>query len=153
MILDVGCGNMPRGDVNVDLYINEDFHRDARGRILTERISIFIFIRADALYLPFRDKVFEKSLSSHTIEHTDNPILFLQELLRVGKELELRAPFGCVNDWLWWRVHGYKWHLFPSWYREQGLHPEMRIVLKTVKVRRKKIPFFRYPYVEVRVTN
>jgi len=44
------------------------------------------FIVADATHLPIRDKGFEVVLSSHTIEHVQEPLLMLREMCRVAKK-------------------------------------------------------------------
>jgi ubiquinone/menaquinone biosynthesis C-methylase UbiE len=67
LILDVGCSDHPRGDVNVDV----DYTSDAD-------------VLADACYLPFRNDVFMLVRSNHCLEHTANPCKMLDEMLRVS---------------------------------------------------------------------
>jgi len=67
MILDIGSGPHPMGDINLDL--NSDSKPD---------------IVADGQNLPFIDNVFETVRASHTIEHLKNPIQFIKELYRVS---------------------------------------------------------------------
>ena len=85
VILDVGCGDNPKGTVNVDLYVKETFHRGKTGSALHVK-NIPNFVKADALHLPFGDNSFETVISSHLIEHLDEPIALIREVLRVSKE-------------------------------------------------------------------
>ena len=68
MILDVGCGDKPRGDVNIDLAHNR---------------SAFNFIRSDAQHLPFRDKTFKTTYVLTVLEHLNKPYDALREIFRV----------------------------------------------------------------------
>ena len=78
--LDVGCGDHPQGNVNSDLYLTESPHLHMR-RIDPKKCPNFV--RCDAYYLPFRNNIFEEVLSSHLLEHLDNPSNALKEMLRV----------------------------------------------------------------------
>src|SRR5438093_12413073 len=71
MILDIGCGQKPEGDLNLDI-----------GRMVEVtphggRIRSHCNIIADSLHLPFRDKSIEIVYSSHTIEHVNDPTRFI----------------------------------------------------------------------------
>ena len=70
-VLDVGCGDRPKGDVNLDLFYYGKWKN---------------FIIAEAHHLPFKDKVFTKVYSKHCLEHLENPLKFFQEAKRVLKE-------------------------------------------------------------------
>ena len=85
MILNVGCGNFPLGDVNCDLYIHDIGHRGGETDILIVN-KIKNFVLCDSQYLPFKDNCFELVYSRHVIEHIINPFLFLSELVRVSKD-------------------------------------------------------------------
>ena len=74
-MLEVGSGNEPRGDVNVDLF---------RGLISAKRRTNN-FVVADAAFLPFRDEAFEVAFSAFTIEQVKEPFLMLKEMCRVAK--------------------------------------------------------------------
>ncbi len=82
MILDVGCGDAQRGDVNVD-----------RVRLTTIKPHSN-FVVADARFLPFQDKAFTCAYASHVLEHVEgNPFRALDELLRVSSfQVIVRVP-------------------------------------------------------------
>lgn len=89
MILDVGCGDEPKGDVNVDLF-TETLQANIQNKDVTKTK---VDIVADGNYLPFKDNSFEKVVSYHVIEHSKTPFKFLKELVRVSKnEVELKCP-------------------------------------------------------------
>lgn len=70
-LLDVGCGDVPKGDVNLDLF----YYRRGKN-----------FVFGEALHLPFRDETFIKVYSKHCIEHLENPLTFFKEAKRILKE-------------------------------------------------------------------
>ena len=70
--LDVGCGEHPRGDVNMDIYEPAEIPEN--------------FVLASAEYLPFGNNVFDLVFSSYVIEHCLNPALFLKDHLRCSKK-------------------------------------------------------------------
>lgn len=80
--LEVGCGERPKGNVNVDLFIEETTQRFL-GRALKPKL-IPNFIKASIDYLPFPDNTFETVFGFHVIEHTDDPMHSLRELIRVS---------------------------------------------------------------------
>lgn len=82
MILDVGCGNQPFGDVNIERNIQQDDRLAPDNHPLDPR-KIENLIRADGCHLPLRDHVFRHVRSCFVIEHVDYPIRFLRELIRV----------------------------------------------------------------------
>jgi len=87
LILDVGCGTSPHGDVNVDLHPEATMHR-SRTQAKMRPINTATtpnFVKADAHYLPFRSNSFHTVVSHHTIEHVGNPVAMLKEMLRIAK--------------------------------------------------------------------
>ena len=84
LILDVGCGISPKGNVNIDLFTGISPH-SVIPRFINPSI-IPNFIKADCNFLPFRDNVFDESVSRHLIEHRGvKPIQTIKEMLRVTK--------------------------------------------------------------------
>jgi len=95
--LDVGCGHSPKGDVNVDLFIEATSHRSYdQSKCDDVRLDVKKipnFVRADAQFLPFRDNSFEEVSSNHVIEHVDAPLRMLKEMLRVSNNsIVIRCP-------------------------------------------------------------
>jgi ubiquinone/menaquinone biosynthesis C-methylase UbiE len=70
-VLDVGCGNVPKGDVNLDLF----FYTKCKN-----------FIIAEAHHLPFKNSTFEQVRCKHCLEHLENPLRFFKEAKRVLKK-------------------------------------------------------------------
>jgi ubiquinone/menaquinone biosynthesis C-methylase UbiE len=96
MILDVGCGTYPRGDVNCDLFICDTGHRtglkERRDKSIKPR-EVKNFVLCDGQYLPFKDSSFEQVVSIHLIEHVNDPWLLLKEIIRVSSDkVTIRCP-------------------------------------------------------------
>lgn len=93
MRLDVGCGASPTGDVNCDLMVE---HSDEKWDLDPQRIPNFV--RADVLSLPFRSDSFDVVFCSHLLEHLDDYMAGLKELLRVArKKVVVVLPFGLFS--------------------------------------------------------
>ena len=69
MILDVGCGVHPKGDVNCDL-------RKLHG--------IKNYVICDANHLPFKPQIFDVVCAFNILEHVDEPLAVMDECRRVG---------------------------------------------------------------------
>lgn len=76
--LNICCGGTDGGGINADI----ERHADLPNFILTE----------DIYNLPFKDKQFKHILTSHTIEHIDDPQGFMDELNRVGENVTILLP-------------------------------------------------------------
>jgi len=85
MILDIGCGNNPKGAVNCDLYLGETPHIMNENYIDPRKIPNFV--RCDAMHLPFKDNAFKIVNTSELLEHVINPPLFLSEMKRISKKI------------------------------------------------------------------
>jgi ubiquinone/menaquinone biosynthesis C-methylase UbiE len=81
MRLDVGCGNTPTGDVNVDLPGSER-HRDGR-KLVVKGIPNLVY--ASVYALPFRSDSFDEVASYHLLEHLETPVSALREMVRVTR--------------------------------------------------------------------
>ncbi len=99
MILDVGCGVDPKGDVNVDLYIGEvspDIH------VFLDQRKIPNGIKASCYNLPFKSAIFDKVYSRALLEHLDSPLRALREMIRVAKkDIELSVPHRYFRHNIW----------------------------------------------------
>jgi SAM-dependent methyltransferase len=71
-VLDIGCGENPRGNINLDCYIPESVPKN--------------FILADAEHLPFKGESIDIVLSNFSIEHMVNPAIFIQKIFNIAKE-------------------------------------------------------------------
>ena len=89
MRLDVGCGIIGKGLVNIDLFINAPEHRSG-GLINIKETNNFVL--CDVHYSPFRNKVFRCARIIHVLEHLNNPIMGLKEISRISKKLFICVP-------------------------------------------------------------
>lgn len=87
MILDVGCGTTPEGNVNGDLYINDIFNHRNQKKDTLQAKKMRNFVKLDCYHLPFKNATFEKVLCKQVIEHCREPLLLLKELSRVSNDL------------------------------------------------------------------
>lgn len=83
MRLDVGCGNAPSGDVNIDLP-HSDRHRSG-AKLAVKVIPNFIY--ASVYALPFCDDSLDEVVSFHLLEHLETPLIALREMVRVSKSV------------------------------------------------------------------
>lgn len=125
MKLDVGCGLAPQGDVNIDIYL-EPVQR-AKGEIDPRGVEKFIL--ADANHLPFRE-VFDEVISDNVLEHLEDPIKAINEMVRVSRKIIVRVPnkWGCSSK----RPY-HLWSFTPEWWRR--ILPFSKIWLSTFYVR------------------
>lgn len=88
LTLDIGCGSKPKGDVNIDLLIEKDeWKRDVDPRRIPN------FIKADAHYLPFKNKAFKTTIMNHILEHLCDPVQVISEITRVTREdMKITVP-------------------------------------------------------------
>ncbi len=94
-MLNVGCGNIGSGDVNVDVFRGGFNIQIGKGEFVNPSL-IRNFILADACHLPFKSKVFTVAFSSHVVEHVKFPELMLSEMCRVTCErVVVRCPHRC----------------------------------------------------------
>jgi len=75
--LNISCGYTNIAKINAD--------------IIERDVPNFMLIK-DIYNLPFKNKQFENVVSSHTIEHVDDPDKFFNELSRVSKNVTLLVP-------------------------------------------------------------
>jgi len=83
MIIDIGCGGRPKGDVNIDLFYDISPH--TVFKINPRKIRNFII--ADAHHLPIRSNSFDLAICHHVLEHLINPAQALEEIRRIAKSV------------------------------------------------------------------
>ena len=151
VILDVGCGDDAKGDINVDLSLNTmQIIRNQKKSIRTS-----VNIVADGNYLPFKNNSFDKVMSHHVIEHTKTPFKFLSELIRVSKnEVEIKCPHKLSRD----AKTAYHVSFFnKTWFGKacEALSPEIRysvkVTLDMFKIGYLTFPFTRPDEITVRI--
>ncbi len=74
----ISCGTTDGGGINADIVKHAD-------------VPNFELV-TDPARLPHPDGAFEHVLSSHTIEHVDDPAAFYAELKRIGRNVTLLVP-------------------------------------------------------------
>jgi ubiquinone/menaquinone biosynthesis C-methylase UbiE len=136
MILDVGCGSDVKGDVGIDLF--RETYEDA---LKAKPFKIKkILVCGDALNLPFRDKVFEKCVSNAVLEHVENPVKMIKEMIRVCNYIEVITPNALWIGKLFrafrsGKYRPYKGHIY-TW----GL-PEMENLFNHCRLKNIKIDY------------
>ena len=109
-ILDVGCGQKPKGDVNIDLFVGKSAH--SQVDVINPKL-IRNFIKADAHHLPFKDDCFSIVYASHLLEHLCNPLKALNEFNRVSnKFVLLKVPHANFYRGLEMPVHIFSWNKY-----------------------------------------
>lgn len=76
--LNICCGKTDGGGLNADIVKHEELPN--------------FQIISDIYNLLYQDQQFDSVLTSHTIEHVDDPQAFFQELQRVGKKITIIVP-------------------------------------------------------------
>lgn len=116
-VLDIGCGAKPRGTVNVDCLNGSDRHP-------IDLHTIPNLVVADAHYLPFRNKIFDKTLTFHMMEHIQGDLQVYDEMNRVTVDsIEIRVPWHIwekvMNKVMFWTSN-------EAFRKEHHLHQYMR---------------------------
>jgi len=128
LILDIGCGHLPKGDVNVDRFIEATSHRSQDQRKRDDQPldagRIPNLICADACHLPFKNNTFETVYSSHTLEHTNGSKMFSEAVRVSRKEITIICPnqVGCRGKKT---LHKYPVNL--TWFHKAARHFQLII--------------------------
>jgi Methyltransferase domain len=136
LVLEIGSGGNPcaRSDVLVDFALSEKEHPKSRG-IVTDRTTIF----SQAEKLPFQDNAFDFSITIHTLEHSESPSAFLDEISRVSKSgyietpspiHELLFPLKFHRSFVWNQGNILKIKMKDDW--DEGVPSELRSNLSAV---------------------
>ncbi len=105
-VLEIGSGNRPRkrSDVLCDKFIADNTERSEGDDIVIDSRP---FVIADGLALPFKGKSFDYVITSHILEHVDDPHGFVRELTRVAKAGYIETPSELGEKTFGWPFH--KW--------------------------------------------
>ena len=138
MILDVGCGTDPHGDVNIDLFSGECYEDAARVIPLKSRAPNPVI--ASAEWIPFRGAMFSLAVSYEVLEHVDSPVRMIREMMRCARRIMLTTPNAMFLNKVWRAtVRGgytpYKGHI-QTWGE-----PELRNLLRHCGLSRVKISY------------
>lgn len=95
-LIDIGCGPYPHENakVAVDAFIDRTEHRGNGSEINIRNIEDngIRFVKAFADNMPFKDKEFDVSITKHMIEHVNNPIETIKEIVRISEEGIIICP-------------------------------------------------------------
>ena len=110
LVLEIGSGNRPRKRSNVlcDKFIDDNYERAHEENVLMDHR---LFVVADGLALPFKDKSFDYVITSHILEHVDDPHRFVQELTRVAGAGYIETPSELGEKLFGWPFHKWILHL------------------------------------------
>ncbi len=105
-VLEIGSGNRPRKRSNFlcDRYIESNYERAGEENLVIDKRP---FVVADGVALPFKGKSFDYVITSHVLEHMNNPTQFIAELTRVAKAGYIETPSELGEKIFGWPFH--KW--------------------------------------------
>ncbi len=103
-VLEIGGGNRPRKRSNVlcDRFIDDNYQRAFGENIIIDERP---FVVADGLALPFKDQSFDYVITSHILEHVDDPLEFTSELSRVARAGYIESPSELGERIFGWPFH------------------------------------------------
>lgn len=109
LVIDIGSGDKPfwRGDVffdNLDLKDNQRI--SGTGTVH----NLGLFVNGDILHSPFKDKIFDFSFCSHTLEHVERPDLAIKEIMRISKRGYIESPTGILETLV--PFHSHLWFVY-----------------------------------------
>jgi len=90
LVLDVGCGTgllFPHLAEDVNLLVGLDFSRNIlrQAKKRAEQFSSVAILRADADFLPFKERVFNAVFAITLLQNMPNPLRSLHEIRRVAR--------------------------------------------------------------------
>ena len=100
-VLDIGCGYSANKYARVisDVQDLSDHYKDRN------------FIKISGKELPFKDKEFDFVITSHVLEHVEDPKLFLDEIQRVAKSGYIEVPTKLEDNLVFENKKAHLWHL------------------------------------------
>jgi SAM-dependent methyltransferase len=107
-VLDIGSGGspFPFATVLADRFLEPTAHRAAQFQAQGKPVVI-----CDIHRLPFADRQFDFVMTSHVLEHVDDPIQACRELQRVGEAGYIETPTMLKDALFSWAKGMHKWHL------------------------------------------
>jgi ubiquinone/menaquinone biosynthesis C-methylase UbiE len=149
MILDVGCGHIPRGDVNIDLFIKSTTHRGFLFEHKLDNRKIPNFICADMNFLPIRDNAFDVVISDNAIEHTKTAYKAFMEIIRVSNNIiDIKTPHKFVRAIIkgreWQKKHHFS-HFTRTWFFNMAKRYNLEVIINEVS----KYSFFPHIYIPI----
>ena len=90
LVLEVGAGGNIYPRANVLLDAEENSKERLENNLIVDRPLVLGLCEK----LPFKTNSFDFIIASHVLEHTDEPEMFLNELMRVGKAGYIETPDG-----------------------------------------------------------
>ena len=96
-VLEVGPGHnpSPRSNILVERFIYDNTHRSADVSLFTNQK----LINGSGEDLPFKDLEFDYAICKQVIEHSEDPIKFINELTRVSKCGYIEVP-SLIGEYL-----------------------------------------------------
>lgn len=140
-------------DVNVDLFIDPTAHRsvgaDMRKNTDWKLERMPNLIKADGTNLPLKNNVFDIAISNHLIEHLDEPMMLLKEMVRVTKPdglIKITTPHKLSHNRKWiLHKHSFNFRWFVQAF--QVLNVNLVKTRKNYKyLPHDYFPLFRVPY-------
>ena len=100
-ILDIGCGYSANEHATVicDTLDLKQHYKDRN------------FVKISGKELPFKDKEFDFVITSHVLEHVEDPELFLKEIQRVSKSGYIEVPTKLEDNLVFENKKAHLWHL------------------------------------------
>lgn len=104
-VLEVGSGHNPhpRSNVLVEKFIEDNSHR-CGDLVVRKGQELHNY---DGTNMPFKDKEFDYVICNQVLEHVDDPVVFCNELSRVGKKGYLESP-SIIGEFLFPK-ESHKW--------------------------------------------
>jgi len=138
LALDVGCG---KGTLEARRYKDCEFI--GIDIVIEKERRIKTVLRADAHYMPFRDRTFDYIVAHHVLEHVYHPLRVLQEIKRIWNgngEIFIEVPNGRRLELVESETHIYSW--IPQTFRQF-----LRLVFEEIEVLCvHPAPFIRFNY-------
>ena len=146
-VVDLGCGtsgSCPFANVFVDVHDHSEHFVDHK----------FVKHDLNTYPLPFKDKEFDYSFTSHILEHISDPLSFLKEVVRISKAGYVEVPSPIIDNLVsgddQFDPYGHKWWLYYDDPNEKIIiRPRRHILRKSIGIPELNLlyPFFRSSFV------